>query len=94
LPRTVETLQSSLHAKAKAEPAYRFYSLWDKVCREDVLREAYRRCRAEHDAPGADGETFEQIEVSGLEAWLGGVRQELLAKTYCPGPLLSEGQWR
>ena len=42
----VEKLQSSLQAKAKSEPSYRFYSLWDKVCREDVLREAYRRNRA------------------------------------------------
>ena len=87
-PRTVETLQSSLHAKAKAEPAYRFYSLWDKVCREDVLREAYRRCRAKRGAPGADCESFELIESAGVEAWLESVRQELKEKTYRPAPLL------
>jgi RNA-directed DNA polymerase len=64
-PNTVETLQTSLQAKAKTEPAYRFYSLWDKVCGEDVLAEAYRRCRANAGASGVDGETFDQIEEHG-----------------------------
>ena len=62
----VRTLQTSLQAKAKAEPAYRFYSLWDKVCRADVLQEAYRRCRANRGAPGHDGIGFGQIEEQGL----------------------------
>lgn len=58
---TVEKLQSSLQRKAKAEPAFRFYALWDKVYREDVLLEAFQRCRANAGAPGADRETFDMI---------------------------------
>ena len=85
---TVRTLQTALQAKAKAEPAYRFYSLWDKICREDVLAEAYRRCRANRGAPGVDGESFEDIENDGRGAWLGRLRQELLSKQYAPQPLL------
>src|SRR3954471_8128566 len=84
----VGRLQTSLQAKAKAEPAYRFYTLWDKVCRADVLAEAYRRCRANRGAPGVDGETFEAIEAHGVEAWLERLRQELCARAYRPRPLL------
>lgn len=87
-PNTVETLQTSLQAKAKTEPAYRFYSLWDKVCREDVLAEAYRRCHANAGASGVDGETFDQIENHGIERWLGKLRKELDAGTYASLPLL------
>jgi group II intron reverse transcriptase/maturase len=87
-PNTVETLQTSLQAKAKAEPAYRFYSLWDKVCREDVLDEAYRRCRANAGASGVDGEIFDQIDAHGVDRWLGKLRRELVAGTYAPMPLL------
>ena len=76
----VRKLQTSLQAKAKAEPAYRFYTLWDKVCRVDVLAEAYRRCRANRGAPGVDGQTFEAIEDHGVEAWLERLRQELCAR--------------
>ncbi len=87
-PNTVETLRTSLQAKAKTEPAYRFYSLWDKVCREDILQEAYRRCDANAGASGVDGETFDQIEAQGLERWLGKLREELVARSYTPMPLL------
>ncbi len=73
--------------KAKSEAAYRFYSLWDKVCREDVLSEVYRRCRANRGAPGVDGQTFERIEEQGLEAWLQRLRQELRTKQYRCAPL-------
>lgn len=85
---SVRTLQSRLRAKAKSEAAYRFYSLWDKVCREDVLPEAYRRCRANRGAPGADGETFAHIEDHGLGPWLQRLRQELGTKQYRCAPLL------
>ncbi len=87
-PNTVETLQTSLQAKAKTEPVYRFYSLWDKICREDVLDEAYRRCRANAGASGVDGETFDQIDNHGADRWLGKLRKELVAGTYAPMPLL------
>jgi group II intron reverse transcriptase/maturase len=85
---TVQKLQSALQAKAKAEPGYRFYSLWDKVWRWDILHEAYRRCRANGGAPGADGVTFEQIEAQGVEGWLGKLQEELRNGTYRCGPLL------
>ncbi|MDD3354967.1 group II intron reverse transcriptase/maturase [Zoogloea sp.] len=85
---SVRTLQTALQTKAKNEPAARFYSLWDKVCREDVLHEAYRRCRANRGAPGVDGERFEHIEEYGRSAWLERLRQELTGKTYHPRPLL------
>src|SRR5690606_39685156 len=81
---TVRTLQTALQAKAKAEPAYRFYSLWDKICREDVLAQAYRRCRANRGAPGVDGESFEDIENDGREGGLGRLRQELRSRQYAP----------
>ena len=67
---TVEKLQTSLQTKAKAEPAFRFYALWDKVCRPDVLQEAYRRCRANAGAAGVDRKTFEQIDAQGVDRWL------------------------
>jgi len=81
-------LQRSLYVKAKSEPDYRFYSVWDKVCRDDVLREAYVQCRRNGGAAGVDRETFEQIEAQGTERWLGNLGRELRAKTYRPQPLL------
>src|SRR5271170_3387270 len=85
---TVEKLQTSLQTKAKAEPAFRFYALWDKVYRKDILLEAYRRCRANAGAAGVDGETFERIETIGVERWLGTLREELKSGNYEPKPLL------
>lgn len=88
LPDSVRTLQTALQTKAKNEPATRFYSLWDKVYRWDVLVEAYRRCRENRGAPGADDERFEDIETAGRDAWLERLQRELKAKTYRPAPLL------
>jgi len=88
LSSTVRKLQKSLHAKAKAEPSFRFYSLWDKVYRRDVLAEAYRLCRANRGAAGADGETFDDIVAQGVDHWLGNLREELRTKQYVPRPLL------
>ena len=85
--KNVETLQSLLHAKAKSEPEYRFYSLWDKIYREDVLATAYGRSRKNGGAAGVDGETFEEIEEQGKEKWLGELQEELRQKTYKPKPL-------
>jgi hypothetical protein len=67
---TVRKLQTSLQVKAKAEPAFRFYSLWEKVCRADVLEEAYRAWRRNDGAPGCDGMTFDQIAAHGRDRWL------------------------
>src|SRR5260221_9347377 len=86
--KTVQKLQTSLQTKAKAEPAFRFYALWDKVCRPDVIEEAYRRCRANGGAPGIDGISFDKIEARGRKQWLEGIMHELRSGTYRPQPLL------
>jgi group II intron reverse transcriptase/maturase len=74
----------ALHAKAKGEPGYRFYALYDKVCRQDVLTHAYALCRANRGAPGVDGQTFSAIESDGRERWLGVLARELKEKAYRP----------
>jgi RNA-directed DNA polymerase len=86
-PDKIRTLQRKLYCKAKAEPAFRFYVLYDKICREDILRHAYGLARANAGAPGVDGVSFAQIEQRGVEAWLAGLREELVAKTYRPDPV-------
>ena len=83
-PPSVQKLQSALHAKAKAEPGYRFYLLYDKVYRADVLEYAYRCCKANKGAAGVDGQRFEDIEAYGEERWLGELAQALRRKTYEP----------
>jgi RNA-directed DNA polymerase len=86
-PDKIRSLQRKLYCKAKAEPAFRFYVLYDKICREDILLHAYKLVRANAGAPGVDGVSFEQIEELGLEAWLAGLREELVSKTYRPDPV-------
>ena len=86
-PITIRTLQRKLYRKAKAEPAFRFYLLYDKIYREDVLRHAYRLARANAGAPGTDGMTFAAIEALGQERWLAALREELVLKTYRPDPV-------
>src|SRR4029453_6655835 len=86
-PEKIRTLQRNLYRKAKAEPAFRFYVLYDKICREDILRHAYWLARANAGVAGVDGVSFAQIEASGLEAWLAGLREDLVAKTYRPDPV-------
>jgi RNA-directed DNA polymerase len=86
-PERIRSLQRKLYCKAKAEPAFRFYTLYDKICRADILSHAYEVARANAGAPGVDGRTFEQIETSGLEEWLAGLREDLVARTYRPVPV-------
>src|SRR6202140_3607287 len=86
-PDKIRNLQRKLYCKAKAEPAFRFYVLYDKICREDVLHHAYALARANAGAPGVDGITFEQIDASGRGAWLAGLRAELVTKIYRSDPV-------
>ena len=67
-PKTVQKLQKALHAKAKAEAGYRFYALYDKISREDILAHAYAQCRSNKGAPGVDGQDFADIEAYGVRA--------------------------
>src|SRR5499425_2768880 len=77
----------NLQRKLKAEPDFRFYLLYDKIYREDILRHAYDPMRANNGAPGVDGVTFAMIEATGLEEWLCGIRKDLIEKTYRPAPV-------
>jgi RNA-directed DNA polymerase len=86
-PDKIRSLQRKLYCKAKAEPNFRFYLLYDKICREDIVRHAYALTRANAGAPGVDGMTFEQIDALGVEVWLEGLREELVSKRYRPEPV-------
>src|SRR5918995_5881990 len=86
-PEKIRSLQRKLYRKAKAEPAFRFYLLYDKIHREVILHHAYALACANAGAPGVDGETFAVIAAAGKEAWLAGLRQELITKTYRPAPV-------
>jgi RNA-directed DNA polymerase len=83
-PTKVGKLQETLHAKAKSAPTYRFYALYDKMYRADVLWHAYQCCRANDGTAGVDGQTFEDIETYGHLKWLGELAEELRKKTYRP----------
>src|SRR5438477_6206649 len=86
-PSSVQKLQTALHAKAKESPNFRFYALYDKVYRKDVLAFAYECCKANGGAAGVDGQTFEDIEAYGTERWLDELAQELKSRTYRPLPV-------
>jgi RNA-directed DNA polymerase len=86
-PSKIRELQIKLYRKAKNEPGYRFYMLYDKIYREDILNHAYQLARANKGAPGVDGQTFEQIESGGVSEWLTGIREELRNRTYRPQPV-------
>jgi RNA-directed DNA polymerase len=83
-PAKIRELQIKLYRKAKNEPRYRFYMLYDKIWREDILAHAYQVARANQGAPGVDGESFEQIETAGRQEWLSGLREELRHNRYRP----------
>jgi retron-type reverse transcriptase len=86
-PASVQKLQTALHGKAKESPSFRFYALYDKVYRKDVLAFAYECCRANGGAAGVDGQKFEDIEAYGVERWLDELAQELKSRTYQPLPV-------
>jgi RNA-directed DNA polymerase len=83
-PLKIRMLQRKLYQKAKEEPNYRFYLLYDKMYREDLVAHAYALAKSNQGAPGVDGQSFRDIESRGLEEWLSGVREELRVKTYQP----------
>src|SRR3990170_1791879 len=86
-PKSVQKLQMALHAKAKAEASYRFYALYDKISREDILAHAYAQCRSNKGAPGVDGQDFADIEAYGVERWLGELALALREESYRPDPI-------
>jgi group II intron reverse transcriptase/maturase len=86
-PASIQKLQTALHAKAKEAPNFRFYALYDKVYRKDILAFAYDCCKANGGAAGVDNQTFEDIDAYGTEAWLDELTQELKSRTYRPQPV-------
>jgi RNA-directed DNA polymerase len=87
-PMKIRMLQKKLYQQAKEEPSYRFYLLYDKMHREDILGHAYALVKSNQGTPGVDGQSFWGIESQGLEEWLSGIRKDLRAKTYQPLPVL------
>src|ERR1700734_3730480 len=81
-PINLQDLRRSLYVKAKAEPTWRFWGLYVHVCKMETLREAYRMARSNNGAPGIDGVTFEAIEESGTEIFLGQIKDELDTHVY------------
>jgi RNA-directed DNA polymerase len=86
-PEKIRNLQKKLYLKAKAEPDFRFYLLYDKVWRADILEHAYELARENRGAPGVDGETFAAIEARGLQEWLSGTGKMLRDRSYRPDPV-------
>jgi RNA-directed DNA polymerase len=86
-PEKIRDFQKKLYVKAKGEPNFRFYSLYDKIHRADILAHAYALAKGNQGAPGVDGETFEKIEAEGLEDWLARLGEELREGRYEPRPV-------
>src|SRR5271165_7160308 len=86
-PLKVGKLQTALHTKAKNSPDDRFYALYDKIYRRDVLGFAYDRCRANRGASGVDGQSFADIDAYGKDRWLDELAEELRNATYQPQPV-------
>lgn len=89
LPSTewLREFQRKLHQKAKAEPKFRFYSLYDKTYRMDVLVEAYRKAKANGGTSGIDRETFADVEAKGVEVYLAELQREMKERQYVPKPV-------
>jgi len=83
-PNSVRKLQRALYAKAKAEAGYRFYALYDKIHREDILAHAYAQCRSNKGAPGVDGQDFADIDAYGADKWLAELALALREESYRP----------
>ena len=86
-PGRIRELQIKLYRKAKNEPGYRFYQLYDKMYREDILTHAYQLARSHQGAPGVDGESFVETESKGWQEWLTRIQEELRSQTYQPQPV-------
>jgi RNA-directed DNA polymerase len=86
-PKSVQKLQMALHAKAKTEPGFRFYALYDKISREDILAHAYAQCRSNKGAPGVDGQDFADVDAYGVQRWLGELALALRNEEYRPDPI-------
>ena len=86
-PEKIPNLQRKLYRKAKSEPVFRFYILYDKIYREDILQHAHRMAKVNGGSAGVDGVTFEMVESEGIDEWLGGIREQLHSKTYKPQPV-------
>src|ERR1700724_893155 len=86
-PKRDQRLQMVLRAKAKTEAGYRFYALYDKISREDILAHAYAQCRSNKGAPGVDGQDFADVEAYGVQRWLGELALALRQETYRPDPI-------
>ena len=83
-PLNVQKLQAALHAKAKSSDCYRFYALYDKIHRQDILAHAWAQCRSNKGAPGVDRQDFADIEAYGVERWLSELSLSLREETYRP----------
>lgn len=86
-PTKIRTLQRKFYTKAKDEPEFRFYALYDKICREDILEHAWHLVRTNDGAPGVDGMSIEQIEADGCKTWLDELQVELEEKRYTASPV-------
>lgn len=86
-PLSVQKLQEALHAKAKSSDCYRFYALYDKIHRQDILVHAWAQCRSNRGAPGVDRQDFADIEAYGVERWLAELALSLRSETYRPDPI-------
>jgi RNA-directed DNA polymerase len=83
-PIRLRDLRRRIYVKAKAEPSWRFWGLYVHVCKMETLRDAYAMAKMNNGAPGTDGETFEAIEIGGVESFLERLRDELVSHTYRP----------